>query len=59
MPSGYFDAKACVNLINTQISRKFNIDSVVENYSNSQLIISKQRLHQKGVQLKKVQDEVN
>lgn len=58
VPSGYFDAKACVNLINTQISQKFNVDSVVENYSNSQLIISKQRLNQKGVQLKKVQDEV-
>ena len=41
VPSGYFDAKACVNLINSQFKALYKVDSIVENYSNFQLNISK------------------
>lgn len=41
VPSGYFDAKACVNLINSEFKRKYKVDSIIENYSNSQLSIAK------------------
>ncbi|MBO72639.1 MAG: alkaline phosphatase [Flavobacteriales bacterium] len=40
VPSGYFDSKACVNLINAQFKSSYGIDSIVENYSNSQIKIA-------------------
>jgi predicted AlkP superfamily pyrophosphatase or phosphodiesterase len=40
VPAGYFDAMACVNLINSQFKLKYKVDSIIENYSNSQLKIA-------------------
>jgi len=42
VPSGYFDGAACVKLINSHFKSNYKVDSIVENYSNSQLKISKE-----------------
>ncbi|MFL2582424.1 MAG: alkaline phosphatase PafA [Flavobacteriales bacterium] len=60
VPSGYFDSKACVNLINTQFKSTYGIDSIVENYSNSQLkiaqnMVQKHRLNPEYIQEKIIQ----
>jgi len=60
VPSGYFDSKACVNLINSQFKSTYGIDSIVENYSNSQLkiaqnMIQKHRLNPDYIQEKIIQ----
>ncbi len=41
VPSGYFDSDACVRLINSQFKSAYNVDSIIENYSNSQLKVDK------------------
>ncbi|MBK21455.1 MAG: alkaline phosphatase [Flavobacteriales bacterium] len=60
VPSGYFDSKACVNLINSQFKTTYGVDSIVENYSNSQLkiarnMIQKYRLNPEYIQEKIIQ----
>ena len=60
VPSGYFDSKACVNLINAQFKSTYGIDSIVENYSNSQLkiaqnMVQKHRLNPEYIQEKIIQ----
>ena len=60
VPSGYFDSKACVNLINSQFKSTYGIDSIVENYSNSQLkiaqnMVQKHRLNPEYIQEKIIQ----
>lgn len=37
VPSGYFDAKACVNILNQHFKNNYNVDSIVENFENLQL----------------------
>jgi len=60
VPSGYFDSRACVNLINSQFKSTYGIDSIVENYSNSQMkiaqnIIQKHRLNPDFIEEKIIQ----
>ena len=60
VPSGYFDSKACVNLINAQFKSTYGIDSIVENYSNSQLkiaqnMVQKHRLNPEYIQERIIQ----
>ena len=60
VPSGYFDSKACVNLINSQFKSSYGVDSIIENSSNSQLkiaqnMVKKYRLNPDFIQEKIIQ----
>jgi predicted AlkP superfamily pyrophosphatase or phosphodiesterase len=37
VPSGYFDGDACVKLLNSEFKKQFGLDSIVKNYTNSQI----------------------
>ena len=60
VPSGYFDSKACVNLINSHFKSSYGVDSIIENSSNSQLkiaqdIVAKYKLNPDFIQEKIIQ----
>ena len=58
VPSGYFDSKACVKLINNQFKSAYGVDSIIENYSNSQLKIDKAMVVKKRLNPEFVKEKI-
>ena len=58
VPSGYFDSDACVKLLNAQFKSTYGVDSIVENYSNSQLRIAKNMVAKYKLNPKFVEEKV-
>ena len=58
IPSGYFDSQACIKLINAQFKSLYNVDSIIENYSNSQLLISKEAVEKYRLNADFVQEKI-
>jgi predicted AlkP superfamily pyrophosphatase or phosphodiesterase len=58
VPSGYFDSNACLKLLNAECKKKFGLDSVVLNYTNSQVYLTEELITSKNIELKMVESEV-
>lgn len=58
VPSGYFDGKACVNVINNHFKTQYNVDSIIENYSNAQMFLSSEMIAKHKLNERFVQEKV-
>lgn len=58
VPAGYFDSKACVNVLNAEIKAEFGLDSVVISYQNGQIHLAHELIAQKGVDKAQVTKKV-
>ncbi len=58
VPAGYFDSNACIKLLNSECEKKFGLDSVIVNYTNSQLYLTEDLIQTKKLDLEVVKSEV-
>lgn len=58
VPSGYFDGDACVKVLNSELKKKYGLDSVVENYINSQVHLTEELIKEKKLNIDEVKSEV-
>ena len=58
IPSGYFDSKACIKLINAECNKDFGIDSVVLNYTNGQIYLAEDLIQYKKINLEDIKKKV-
>ncbi|WP_044403271.1 alkaline phosphatase PafA [Lacinutrix sp. Hel_I_90] len=56
IPSGYFDGRAFSSQLNTFMLQQFNASDLIENISNNQLFLNKEKLDSLNIELDEVQN---